>query len=129
MAFTRWSGEKEQVIEIPPSGPPVTIRFQTPSGQPIKKLVRVGVDDIIMFDGPFAQQVTSSGSQWSSGADGIARIIGLPARGILTVFPVGRPDLAVTRPLPVTEEIVVTVPTLPESPKVRVVQAVTATAQ
>ena len=129
MAFTRWNGEKEQVIEIPPSGPPVTIRFQTPSGQPIKRLVRVGVDDIIMFDGPFAQQVTGSGSQWSSGADGVARIIGLPAKGILTVFPGGRPELAVTRPLPVTEEIVVTVPALPESPKVRVAQAVPATTQ
>ncbi len=119
MAFTRWSGEREQVIEIQPSGPPVTIRFQNSAGQPIKRLVRVGVDDVIMFEGPFSQQVTWSGSQWSSGADGIARIVGLPARGTLTVFPGGRPDIAVTRPLPVTEEIVVTVPGA-DPPRVRV---------
>ena len=119
MAFTRWSGEKEQVIEIPASGPPVTIRFQNSAGQPIKRLVRVGVDDIIMFDGPFAQQVTWSGSQWTTGADGTARIVGLPSRGTLTVFPGGRPDLAVTWPLPVTEKIVVTVPGA-DGPKGRV---------
>lgn len=125
MAFTRWSGEKEQVIEIPASGPAVTIRFQNSAGQPIKRLVRVGVDDVIMFDGPFAQQVTWSGSQWSSGPDGIARIVGLPARGTLTVFPGGRPDLAVTRPLPVTEEIVVTVPGA-DGPKARLGKEVVA---
>ncbi len=35
---------------------------------------------------------------------------GIPAKGMLTAYPAGRPDLAITRPLPVTEEIVFTLP-------------------
>ncbi|MGA7993038.1 MAG: hypothetical protein WCC53_16545, partial [Thermoanaerobaculia bacterium] len=52
--------------------------------------------------------------------DGAARIFGLPADGLLTVFPSGGPEYSVTRRLPLSEDIVITLPARePQRPKMK----------
>ena len=121
MAFARYSGEKQQDVTIPASGPPVSIRFQTATGQPVAgAFVGVGVDGVLMQYGPIAQQAFWSGTEWRTAPDGAARIFGLPADGLLTVFPRGGAEYSVTRRLPLTEDIVITLPVRdPQKPKLR----------
>lgn len=105
----RWSGEDQQDLVIPPSGPPILLRFVSPSGEPRPNWApNFSVDGVQVP--PFAERFTSSGGDAISRADGTFRLAGLPASGVLVLWPAGSPDLAVTRPLPVSEEIVFSVP-------------------
>ena len=77
-------------------------------------VVLVSVDGIL-DDKRFVDQALLAGGDHASGSDGDLRVAGLPSMGLLTVFPFGRPDLAVLRTLPVREAITITLP-LPENP-------------
>ena len=111
MGFFRSSGEQEQTFEIPPSGPPIIVRFLTPDGGPLaRREVFVGVDGVLDVVRTSDQAAAAGGDASGSRADGTLRVAGIPARGVLTIAPYGRPDLAITRPLPVQEEIVFTLP-------------------
>jgi hypothetical protein len=110
MGFFRFSGAKEQILDIPAPGPPVTVVFRSPDGTPLAaRNVVLGVDGI-MDVRRFAERSLASGSDTASRADGSLRILGLPARGALTLYPLGRPDLAVTRDLPVADPVLFTLP-------------------
>lgn len=116
MLFTRAPSEDAEVLQIPPSAPPVTVRLRSPDGAPVANTgVLIAVDGIL-DDRRFLDQCLACGGQQVSGPDGVVRICGLPGSGLLTVFPFGRPDLRVERALPVGEEIVIGVP-LPEGGK------------
>jgi hypothetical protein len=71
-------------------------------------LTLFAIDGVAFADG--SNRITLVGGDFQSRPDGTFRIGGLPAAGNLTIWPFGIPQLAVTRPLPVTEEIVFTVP-------------------
>ena len=106
MAFTRFSGEESSEVRIPRSGPPIRVRLQEPDGKPVSDIgVHVAVDGIL-DDSRFLDQILWSGGQWASGYSGEMLLTGLPAQGTLTVYPAGRPDLALTRVLPVYETLV-----------------------
>ena len=110
MGFSRYSGEDEQTIQIPTSGPPFIVRFLSPDGKPLPlKNVFVGIDGVL-DTARYMSQALASGGDPSSLPDGSLRVAGLPAEGTLTISPAGRLDLAITRPLPVREEIVFTLP-------------------
>jgi hypothetical protein len=115
MLFTRYSGNEEDTLRIPQSAPPFRIHLQYPDGAPVSGgVVLVSVDGIL-DDKRFVDQALLAGGDHASGSDGDLRVAGLPSMGLLTVFPFGRPDLAVLRTLPVREAITITLP-LPENP-------------
>lgn len=105
----RWSGDDQQDLAIPPSAPPVLVRFVSPAGEPRPRWApNFSVDGVqIPLD---LVRFTSSGGDAMSRPDGTFRLAGLPASGLLVLWPFGMPNLALTRPLPVSEEIVFTVP-------------------
>ncbi|MBK9089982.1 MAG: carboxypeptidase regulatory-like domain-containing protein [Holophagales bacterium] len=105
MGFFRYAGGQDQLLAIPESGPPLVVRFMTPEGAPLAgRHVILGVDGV--FDTKILlEQRTLSGSDWLSRQDGTLRLGGIPGTGSLTIYPSGRPDLAVHRALPVAEEI------------------------
>lgn len=106
MAFSRFSGEESSEVRIPRSGPPIRLRLQEPDGKPLPNVgVHVAVDGIL-DDSRFLDQILWSGGQWASNESGEMLLTGLPGQGSLTVYPAGRPDLALTRVLPVTETLV-----------------------
>lgn len=110
MMFTRYSGDQEQTLRFPAPGPPFLVRFQSPDGAPIPRSnVAVAVDGVL-DDRRLSDQLLAAGGDPYSGPDGTLRVAGLPASGLLTIFPWGRPDLAVNRNLPVNDEIVFTLP-------------------
>ncbi len=71
--------------------------------------VHLAVDGIL-DDKRFADQALASGGQWVSDETGRMSVAGIPGQGTLTIYPFGKPDLAVTRILPVTEELTFTLP-------------------
>lgn len=110
MAFTRFPGGESFEIRIPRSGPPIVVRFRRPDGGPVPgAVVHVAVDGVL-DDKRFFDQISSSGGQGLSDESGTMRITGIPGQGTLVVYPVGRPDLAQTRALPVLDEIAFTLP-------------------
>lgn len=110
MAFSRFPGGDSFEIRIPRPGPPIQVRFQRPGGTPLPDMgVHLAVDGIL-DDLRFSEQALAAGGQWSSDAGGRMRVAGLPGQGTLTIYPFGRPDLALTRTLPVLDELVFTVP-------------------
>ena len=109
LGFFRWTGEEQQDLVIPPSGPPVVVRFAAPDGQPRPRWATLfGVDGIAFTDG--STRMAACGGDQQSRPDGTFRICGLPATGTLRIWPFGKPELAVTRQLPVAEVLVFTVP-------------------
>jgi hypothetical protein len=105
----RWSGDEQQDLVIPPSSPPILLRFVSPGGEPRPNWApNFSVDGVQIP--PFAERFTISGGDATSRPDGTFRLAGLPSSGLLVLWPFNLPDLAVTRPLPVSEEIVFTVP-------------------
>jgi hypothetical protein len=110
MGFFRYSGDEEQTVQIPPSGPPILVRFLSPDGKPLdRKNVFVGVGGVLDVRRVLNQALAAGGGP-SSLADGSLRVAGLPAEGLLTICPAFRLDLAITRTLPIREEIVFTLP-------------------
>jgi hypothetical protein len=105
----RWSGEEQQDLVIPPSAPPILVRFVSAGGEPRPRWAPGFSIDGVQIP-LFMNRFESSGGDTLSRADGTFRLAGLPASGLLVLWPFGIPQLAVTRPLPVTEEIVFTVP-------------------
>jgi len=111
MGFFRSSGDQEQTCRIPPSGPPIIVRFLSPDAKPLaRKEVVVGVDGVFDLIRRSDQERAAGGDDAGSRADGTLRVAGIPAGGVLTIAPYGRLDLAITRTLPVQEEIVFTLP-------------------
>ena len=105
----RWSAEEQQDLMMPWPGPPVVVRFVAPDGEPRPRWATLfAIDGIAYRDG--STRIAACGGDLQSRPDGTFRICGLPATGTLRIWPFGKPDLAVTRPLPVTEEIVFAVP-------------------
>ena len=108
----RCSGEEEQVVRIPPSGPPFAVRFLSEDGKP-----RPGWVATFSIDGitvpPSGNRQNKAGGDVKAGADGRQILAGLPAFGVVTLIPAWKADAAVTRTLPVTEEIVFIVPPAP----------------
>jgi hypothetical protein len=110
MLFARYTGDPEQTLRFPEPGPPVSVRFLSPDGKPVPgNNVVVGIDGVL-DESRYSDQALAAGGDLYSGADGRLRVAGLPASGLLTLYPPGRPDLAVSRDLPVREEIVFTLP-------------------
>jgi len=110
MVFSRFPGGDSFEIRIPRSGPPIRVRFQRPDGTPLPNTgVHLAVDGIL-DDKRFADQALASGGQWVSDETGRMSVAGIPGQGTLTIYPFGRPDLAVTRILPVTDELTFTLP-------------------
>lgn len=110
MAFTRFPGGESFEIRIPRSGPPIRVRFQSPDATPVPNVgVHLAVDGIL-DDKRFFDQLFPSGGQVVSDETGAMRVTGIPGRGTLTIYPFGRPDLALTRTLPVLDELVFTLP-------------------
>jgi hypothetical protein len=110
MLFTRYSGNDTDTLQFSQPGPPFLVHFQSPDGKPIRDSnVHVAVDGVI-DDMRFLDQILSAGGDPQSGPDGVLRVAGLPSRGLLTIFPVGRPDLAAVRSLPILDEITFTLP-------------------
>jgi hypothetical protein len=105
----RWSGDDEQDLVIPPSALPILVRFVSADGQPRPRWAPAFSIDGVQIP-LFAERFTSSGGDAISRPDGTFRLAGLPSSGLLALWPFGLPELAVTRPLPVSEEIVFTVP-------------------
>jgi hypothetical protein len=105
----RWSGDDLQDLVIPPSAPPILVRFVSAEGQPRPRWAPAFSVDGVQVP-LYAERFTSSGGDMDSRPDGTFRLAGLPASGLLVLWPAFIPDLAVTRPLPVSEEIVFTVP-------------------
>jgi hypothetical protein len=104
-----WSGDDLQDLVIPPSAPPILVRFVSPDGQPRSRWATFfAIDGVTYVDN--SKRIELVGGDFRSRPDGTFRIGGLPASGTLTIWPLGIPNLAVTRPLPVLEEIVFTVP-------------------
>lgn len=110
MAFTRFPGGESCEIRIPRSGPPIVVRVQRPDGGPVPDVVVHVAVDGVLDDMRFFDQIHSSGGQGVSDESGTMRITGIPGQGTLVVYPVGRPDLAQTRALPVLDEIAFTLP-------------------
>jgi hypothetical protein len=105
----RWSGEEQQDLVIPPSAPPILVRFVSAGGEPRPRWAPAFSVDGVQV--PLVlSRFESSGGDTNSRADGTFRLAGLPASGVITLWPFGMPHLAVTRPLPLTEEIIFTVP-------------------
>jgi len=110
MFFTRYGGNQEEVLAIPPSSPAFVVRFQHPDGSPVpRSAVYVAVDGVLDSKRFLDQSVWAGGDSFA-GPDGRQRVSGLPALGLLTIFPVGRADLAVQRSLPILDEITFTLP-------------------
>jgi hypothetical protein len=115
--FSRASGEDGETLQIPPSGGPILVRFLTPDGAPLAhRAVVIGMDGI-EDSLELVDQVLRAGGDFHSGADGRQRVAGLPSDGLLTLYPYGRPDLAIARRLPVTDEVVFTLPVEPARQK------------
>jgi hypothetical protein len=104
-----WSGVDQQDLVIPPSAPPVLVRFVSGDGQPRPRWAPGFSIDGVQIP-LYLSRFESSGGDTNSRADGTFRLAGLPASGVLILWPFGMPELAITRPLPVTEEVVFTVP-------------------
>ena len=108
----RWSGAEDSGFVMPALGDPFTVEFLRPDGKPVGALMaRYAINGIPIaepFDYLARQQ---SGGDINSRKDGTLRIAGLPREGVVSVWPAGRPDLTVTRPLPVRERLRLTVPT------------------
>ena len=110
MGFSRFPGGDSFELRIPAPGPPIQVRFQRPDGTPVSDVgVHLAVDGVL-DEKRFAEQALASGGQWHSDQSGRMRIAGIPGQGTLTIYPFGRPDLALTRTLPVLEELVFTLP-------------------
>lgn len=110
MGFFRYSGDEEQVVQIPRPGPPIVVRFLSPENKPLAgRNVFLGVDGVI-DDRRFLNQALQAGGDPLSRPDGTLRVAGVPPNGEISIWPAGRPDLAVMRRLPVSEEIVFTLP-------------------
>jgi hypothetical protein len=108
----RWSGDEDSAFRMPAPGEPFTVEFQTPDGKPVGTLMARYAINGIPIAAPFdylARQ--QSGGDINSRKDGTLRIAGLPRDGVVSVWPAGRPDLALTRPLPIRERLLLTVPT------------------
>jgi hypothetical protein len=108
----RWSGEEEQVVRIPASGPPFTVLFLSEDGR-----ARPGWVAMFSIDGIpvsyYADRQRRAGGDVAAGADGRQVLAGLPPFGTVTLSPAWKSDAAVTRALPIVEEIVFTVPPAP----------------
>lgn len=110
MFFARYDGGEEEVLRIPSSSPTFVVRFQYPDGSPIpRSAVYVAVNGVLDSK-RFLDQCVWAGGDSFAGPDGRQRVSGLPALGLLTIFPVGRADLAVQRSLPILDEITFTLP-------------------
>jgi hypothetical protein len=105
----RSSGEREETVVVEEAGPPAVVRFLTPDGRPLRRWNALFSIDGVRFPG-ISEQAYWSGSDLNAQADGRLRIHGLPRNGVLTLWPFQRFDLAQTRPLPVLEELVFTLP-------------------
>jgi hypothetical protein len=111
MLFTRYDGSDSPVLRIPPSAPAVVIRFQLPNGTPVARaMVSLAVDGVL-DNKRFVDQILWAGGDPVSGADGRLRLAGLPATGLLVIYPADHAELAVQRSLPVLDEITVVLPT------------------
>jgi hypothetical protein len=105
----RWSGDDQQDLVIPLSAPPVLVRFVSADGEPRPRWAPAFSIDAVEVP-LYLDRFVSSGGDAISRPDGTFRLAGLPASGLLVLWPPFMPELAVTRPLPVVEEIVLTVP-------------------
>jgi hypothetical protein len=109
IGVARWSGDDQQELVIPPSAPPILIRFVSAEGRPRPDWAPAFAVDGVLVP-LYAERSLGSGGDAVSRADGTFRLAGLPTSGISTLWPFGRPEQMVTRPLPVGEEIVFAVP-------------------
>ena len=105
----RWSGEDQQDLVIPPSAPPILVTFVSAGGEPRPRWAPAFSVDGVEVPLYMARN-ESSGGDHVSRPDGTFRLAGLPASGLLVLWPAFVPELAVTRPLPVSEGFVFAVP-------------------
>ncbi|HEX7579097.1 MAG TPA: carboxypeptidase regulatory-like domain-containing protein [Thermoanaerobaculia bacterium] len=105
----RWSGEEQQDLVIPLSAPPILVRFVSAGGEPRPRWAPgFSIDGVEV---PlYIARFEKSGGDTVSRPDGTFRLAGIPSSGLLVLWPFGIPELSMTRPLPVVEEIVFTVP-------------------
>jgi hypothetical protein len=103
----RWDGTPEQSVRASGSTTSFTVRFRAPDGRPLAaRHVQLTLGGVPVPMGLSRQGMLG----WDTGSrsDGTHRIAGLPQNGEITVGPLGRPDLAVYRRLPVTDIIELT---------------------
>lgn len=109
LAFFRLSASRDETVRFGPSGPPIRLRAARPDGSPVWDWVPMVSIDGIGFPGPSEQGRLAGSDLWAR-RDGTLRLAGFPERGVLVVAPEGHPELAMTRALPVDDEIVFFIP-------------------
>ena len=102
--------ERNSRILVPFSfAPPILVRFVSAGGEPRPRWAPgFSIDGVEV---PlYIARFEKSGGDTVSRPDGTFRLAGIPSSGLLVLWPFGIPELSMTRPLPVVEEIVFTVP-------------------
>ena len=103
LALARFVAEDAPVRVGPPS-PPFTVRFLTADGRPVaSEQIAYSIDGVRVPQPMDYLARLAAGGDLSSRIDGTLRVAGLPAAGVVALWPARKPDAVVTRPLPVTE--------------------------
>jgi hypothetical protein len=105
VVLVRFVDENTPILIGVPSRP-FTVRFLTADGRPAPQVYPGYSIDGIPVPQPMDYIARrAAGGDVHSRADGTLVVAGLPGSGVVSLWPLGRPDTAVTRPLPVTETI------------------------
>jgi len=105
LALARFVAEDAPVRVGPPS-PPFTVRFLTADGRPVaSEQIAYSIDGVRVPQPIDDLARLAAGGDLSSRVDGTLRVAGLPAAGVVALWPARKPDAVVTRPLPVTEPL------------------------
>lgn len=99
----RWQDAGDNVFNMQPAGPRVSLRFEN-AGKPMPyQLPRYSLDGITIPHPLDMQARLKGGGDPNSRRDGTMIIPGLPASGLLTLWPALHPEFAVTVSLPMGE--------------------------
>jgi len=103
LALARFVAE-DAPVRVGPPCPPFTVRFLTADGRPVaSEQIAYSIDGVRVPQPMDYLARLAAGGDLSSRIDGTLRVAGLPAAGVVALWPARKPDAVVTRPLPVTE--------------------------
>ncbi len=101
-----WTLSEENRIRIPPTGTSFVVRFRDADGKGVAgQFPRYSVNGVLIPHPYDYLARVRAGGDMNSKRDGTVLIRGLPSQGMLTIWPALHPEAAITRPLPVGEEL------------------------
>lgn len=93
-------------VRVGPPSPPFTVRFLTADGRPVaSEQIAYSIDGVRVPQPIDYLARIAAGGDLSSRSDGTLRVAGLPASGVVALWPARKPDAVFTRPLPVSEPL------------------------